>query len=143
MGAGREQLLAGAAAGQHRDADDARSQGALDVVDVVTDVDRGALPAERVGLADAPHPSLEVVDVEGEVVEVTLGVGRELAGHDQVAAAVAAYGRERLVRAGQRGHREDRVVDVELAEAVARGADRVGSEVRTPGSRRAAGRASG
>ena len=82
VGAGREQLLAGAAAGEHRDADDAGGQGALDVVDVVADVDRGALAAEHVGLADAPDRALEVVDVEAEVVDVALGVGRELAGHD-------------------------------------------------------------
>ena len=64
VGAGREQLLAGAAAGEHRDADGAGSQGAFDVVDVVADVDRGALAAQHVGLADAPDLALEVVDVE-------------------------------------------------------------------------------
>ena len=54
----------------------AGGQRALDVVDVVADVDRGALAAEHVGLADAPDLALEVVDVEGEVVDVQLGVGR-------------------------------------------------------------------
>ena len=97
------QLLAGAAAGQHRDAQRAGGQRALDVVDVVADVDRGALAAQHVGLADAPHPALEVVDVEGEVVEVELRVGGVLAGDDHDPAAVPAYGGERLVRAVERG----------------------------------------
>ena len=99
VGAGRQQLLAGAAAGQHRDAERAGGERALDVVDVVADVDRGALAAQHVGLADAPHPALEVVDVEAEVVDVELGVGGVLAGDDHDPAAVAAYGRERLVGA--------------------------------------------
>ena len=129
MGAGGDQLLAGAAAGEHRDADGAGGQRALDVVHVVADVDRGALAAQRVGLADAPHPALEVVDVEGQVVEVELGVGGVLAGDDHDAAGVPAYGGDRLVRAVERGRARDRVVGVERAEPVARGRDRLGGEV--------------
>ena len=123
------QLLAGAAAGEHRDAERAGGQRALDVVDVVADVDRRALAAQHVGLADAPDPALEVVDVEGQVVEVELGVGGVLAGDHDDAAAVAAYGGDRLVRAVERGRARDRVVGVERAEPVAGGGDRVGREV--------------
>ena len=89
--AGVEQLLAGAAAGEHRDAGGAGGQGALDVVDVVADVDRHALAAEHVGLADPPHLALEVVEVEPEVVDVQAGVGGELPGDDDDPAAVPAY----------------------------------------------------
>ena len=64
-----------------------------------------------------------------------LGVGGELAGDQQRAPAVAAYGGQRLVRAGQGGDGDDRVVGVQLAEAV-----------RSPGAtrrRRGAGSAGG
>ena len=86
-------------------------------------------PAQRVGLADAPDPALEVVDVEAEVVDVPLGVGGVLAGDQQDPAAVAAYGREGLVGAGERERRRDRVVGVERAEPVTGGADGVGGQV--------------
>ena len=46
VGARREELLAGAAAGQHGDADRARRERTLDVVDVVADVDR-CTPSRR------------------------------------------------------------------------------------------------
>ena len=105
-------------------------QRALDVVDVVADVDRGALAAQHVGLADAPDPALEVVDVEPEVVEVELGVGGVLAGDDHDPAAVPAYGGERLGGARRTRRGRDRVVGVERPEPVDRRADRVGGEVR-------------
>ena len=54
-------------------------------------------------LPDAPDPALDEVDVEAEVVDVQLGVGRELAGDQHDPAAVAAYGGQRLVRAGSAG----------------------------------------
>ena len=46
------------------------------------------------------------------------------------AAAVAAYGGQRLVRAGQHGRRRDGVLGVQRAEPVASGADLVGRQVR-------------
>ena len=95
VGAGVEQLLAGAAAGEHRDAGRAGGQGALDVVDVVADVDRDALAAEHVGLADAPDLALEVVEVEPEVVDVQAGVRGELAGDDHDPAARGGVRRRR------------------------------------------------
>ena len=56
MGAGREQLLAGAAAGEHGDADDAGSEGTFDVVDVVADVDRSALARQARRPCRRPRP---------------------------------------------------------------------------------------
>ncbi len=130
VGARVDQLVAGAAAGEHRDAHDAGGQRPLDVVHVVADVDRGALVPQHVGLADPPHLAGHQVDVEREVVDVAPGVGGELAGHQQRAAAVAAYGGERLVRAGERGDGEDGVVGVQLAEAGDGRRDGLGRQVR-------------
>ena len=73
--------------------------------------------------------ALEVVDVEGEVVDVALRVGPELAGHDDDPPAAVANGGQRLVRPGERRHRDDRVVDVELAEPLDRRRDRLRRDV--------------
>ena len=51
------QLLAGAAAGEHRDAERPGRQGALDVVHVVADVDRGALARAAPSPCRRPTPS--------------------------------------------------------------------------------------
>ena len=83
MRAGVDELGLGAATGEHADAVDPRGEGALDVVDVVADVDRGAVLDEDRALAVAPHLADEVVDVEAERVGVQAGVGRELAGDHQ------------------------------------------------------------
>ena len=122
-GAGRLELGARAAAGEHRDARHPRRERALDVVHVVADVGRGPLPPQRVGLAGAPHPALERVDVEPEVVEVQLCVGggtcrsRPRPGH------LVAHRRDGLGRPRQERDRGDGVVGVELTEAVARRSD--------------------
>ena len=130
VGPGLLELLAGAAAGQHADAQHAGGAGAVDVVHVVADVDADALAPEHLGLAHTPDPALEHVDVEAEVVDVALCVGGELAGHDHDAAAVAAHRGERLVRAGQDGDVGHGVLGVQRPEPVSRRADLVGRQVR-------------
>ncbi len=130
VGPGVLELLAGAAAGQHADAQHAGRAGAIDVVHVVADVDADALAPEHLGLAHAPDPALDQVDVQGEVVDVALGVGRVLAGDHHDPAPVAAYGGERLVRAGQDGDVGHGVLGVQRPEPVPRRADLVGGQVR-------------
>ena len=75
------------------------------------------------------QPSTQV-DVQGEVVDVALGVGRVLAGDHHDPAPVAAYGGERLVRAGQDGDVRHGVLGVQRPEPVPRRADLVGGQVR-------------
>ena len=129
VGAGRLELLTGAAAGQHGHAGHPRGEGSLDVVDVVADVDVGGLGAEHLGLARSPDPALHVVDVEAEVLDVELRVGRVLPGDEQDPALVAAYGGQGLVRPGEGGHGVHGVVGVERAEAVTGRGDGILGEV--------------
>ena len=118
VGAGLDQLLAGAATGQHGDADRAGCQRAFDVVHVVAHVDGCAFLAQDVGLPGAPHPAFEVVDVQAQVVDVELGVRRELAGDQDDPASVSTYGGQRVMRAGEHLDRRDRVVGIERPEPV-------------------------
>ena len=131
VGPGVLELLAGAAAGQHADAQHAGRAGAVDVVHVVADVDarRPRAGAPRALPTPQTQPSSDV-DVEAEVVDVPLGVGGILAGHDHDPAAVPAYGGERLVRAGQDGDDGHGVLGVQRPEPVPGGLDLVGRQVR-------------
>ena len=103
MGAGRLELLPGAPAGQHGDAGDPGRERSLDVVHVVADVDVAPVPPEHVALAGPPHPALDVVDVEPEVVDVQLGVGGVLAGDQHDPPVVASYGSQGVGPAGNAG----------------------------------------
>ncbi len=67
-----------------------------------------------------------------EVVEVPLRVGRVLAGDHHDPAAVAAYGGERLVRAGQHRDVGHGMVGVERPEPVTCRADLVGAAGAAP-----------
>ncbi len=129
VGAGGLELLAGAPTGQHRDAGDAGGPCTLDVVDVVADVDVGVVPRQHLALARSPDAALDHVHVEPEVVDVQLGVGGVLAGDQDDAAAVPAYGGQGLGHAGQGRGRLDRQAGVDLAEPVGGRVDPLGREV--------------
>ena len=130
VGPGLLQLLPGAATGEHRDARDAGGPRPLDVVDVVADVDAGVVPAQHLSLAAPPHPPLDDVDVEIEVVDVQLGVRRVLARDQHDPPLVASYGGQGLGHAREGGGRRHGDVGVDLAEPVGRRRDLVDRQVR-------------
>ena len=88
------------------------------------------LAPEHLGLPDTPHPALQDVDVEIQVVDVALGVGRELACHQDHPASLRAYRGERRVRARQERDLGHGVLWIERPEPVARRPDRVLVQVR-------------
>ena len=66
-----------------------------------------------------------------EVIEVEQRVGRELPGHHDDPRAGRTHRRERVRRAGEQVGGRDRVVGIELAEAVHGRPDGVGRQVGT------------
>ena len=141
VGAGLLQLVAGAATGEHGDRGDACRLRTFDVVDVVADVDVRLVPPQDLTLARAPDPPLDDVDVEAEVVDVQLGVGRVLAGHQHDPPVLTAYGGQRLDGAGERRHRPHRQVGIDLAEPVGGRGDVRRRAGAAPAGARAADRA--
>ena len=133
---GVAQLLLGAAAGQHRDAERSGRAGALDVVHVVADVDRRAVLGQHRPPCRPPRPRRPGASTSrSERLEVQRSVGAVLPGDHDAAAAVPAYGGQRLVRAGER-----RASARSRGRGSARGSGPPGRGARRPGSAaRAAG----